>query len=254
MAQRRLDDFFAPPGANLKKMAKAPDGQSQGEGGASLQSQIAPQIHGPQPGGSAVGGGIAAAGPASSVREVLRSGPYAGFRVAKSGGVGDQLNVMIGAPAGPKTPGTRGAPPKSGVQCIRDIAYNAKRGAKAKSNPVARSLGLGDCLLAPMPTQDRGTKVRPYVKIRKQNRLTYHVTWAATFGKIPAVSESVSTEYSHRCHRPNCIEERHGCWETGEQNKARARCAGGSSHSLVNGVWQQYCQHDPPCLSGSAAA
>ena len=189
---------------------------------------------------NAAGGALAGPG-----RPLINSGPYLGYPVAKKGSA---VNDLLGV-GGERRP--RGPPKKSGLQRLKDKSLVVKGTATVKSNPIARHLGLGDCKLAAPPSQDRGTNGRPYEKVGGKNFLTYHLTWAASNGKIPAVTESGATEYSHRCHRKMCIEEKHGVWETGTQNKARAVCDGGRSHQKVDGEWVTKCPHDPSCLSGA---
>jgi hypothetical protein len=247
MAQQRLTGFFGPAGPKRKR-EEAEEEEEEDDGVLPARRRPRPQLAQRRRPLTEVSSNVARsatlAGPA---RPVFPSGPYQDRPWAAKGDTGAAVNAILDIQAEARA---RGAPKKSGLQRLTDKSRVVKGAATVKSNPVAVSFGLGDCLIAAPPRQDRGTRGRPYEKVAGSNILTYHLTWAAANGRIPVVSDSVPTEYSHRCHNFMCIEERHGVWETGSQNKARAVCARDGSHRQDGeGRWVGSCPHDPPCLT-----
>lgn len=130
----------------------------------------------------------------------------------------------------------------SGRQKIINKAARALDRATSYANPLAESLGLGPCLV------DHGAAIsrcRPiaYFEIHarsgkakdKRNRtaMLYHVTWCAARNQPPPIG----LEFSHLCHNSNCIEAKHGHWETSAANRRRNGCKGGKG-----------CEHSPACI------
>jgi hypothetical protein len=184
-----------------------------------------------------------------------------GQSARESEGTASNLRLLA---AKPGTIGRRGKPTKAGMLQIRDKASKILEKARAEPNPVASSLGLGDCLLVEPADRNR-FNIRPCERISATlgNRahhghwfLSYHITWVAANG-VPPLGAGTGSQYSHRCHRGWCVEPRHGVWETGPVNRARNVCAAGRSHYLLEGspngryLVRWNCTHDPPCLAGT---
>ncbi|KAL9044374.1 MAG: hypothetical protein Q9214_002483 [Letrouitia sp. 1 TL-2023] len=156
----------------------------------------------------------------------------------------------------------RGAPIKAGEAQIKDKAAVIMNKAELQFNPVAATLGLGDCMIVKTSDTSRTTN-RPFEKLTAaigqeqrtgHNMLSYHITWVAANGPTAG-----GREYSHRCHQKCCVATKHGVWESGLKNTRRKICADGKSHFLLdNGPDDKYlvriCPHEPECLSGTLVA
>jgi len=186
----------------------------------------------------------------------------------KYDGTGGFINRMLDAPS-TRPNGKKGRPKTSGRDKLRDKSGHIKGKSTTASNPAAEALDLGPCLLAPVDNSgNRINQGRPEEKLtqefaegRKSSYAkSYHITWAAKNGHIPTLPGGVQTEYSHRCHQKTCVNEDHGIWELGKDNKARERCkaSNGGSHQVRLGAGGNFevvsvrCPHDPPCLSAAS--
>lgn len=155
----------------------------------------------------------------------------------------NDLHDQLGQPAA-RGRSKGGRSRKSGADKIRDAAARELSRSTVKVNAAATALGLGDCRIARViigrrPTLNSlelyaadGTK-------RKPRLMTYHITWVAANGKVPAGPRGVRLEYSHRCGQGACIEPRHGLFQSHDENIARCRTAAQAASS---------CQCTPPCI------
>ena len=140
----------------------------------------------------------------------------------------------------------------SGVDQVKRNAKTILLKSDELNNVAAEAENLGPCQISTAgvrkgrPTHGIWWTNLDGQRVRKNFR-SYHITWAAEYGRIP--SHNLNLQYSHRCHKNDCVEARHGVWEGESRNIGRNACVGRSHLVLPDGTCILQCTHDPPCLS-----
>jgi hypothetical protein len=85
---------------------------------------------------------------------------------------------------------------------------------------------------------------------RKNQFAPWHIVWLCMNDRNLTIP--LDLQYSHRCHTTNCVNPRHGVWETDLQNKSRNSCRT-ASHLIVRDAAgglcvYTLCPHNPCCL------
>ena len=95
---------------------------------------------------------------------------------------------------------------REGKLRICALAANAIVRTQTHPNRVAAALGLGACWIYATSSGGRPTKqIDDADTGRRQDVYVYHLTWLALRGDEHPLPPPAGAQYSHRCHRPNCV-------------------------------------------------
>jgi hypothetical protein len=87
------------------------------------------------------------------------------------------------------------------------------------------------------------------LSVKKAHFRPWHIVWLVKSAAPLPVGEE---QYSHRCHNENCVNYRHGVWESDGMNKSRDDCRSGSHVILLDDASPAkvitLCPHQPCCL------
>ena len=137
---------------------------------------------------------------------------------------------------------------QAGFQKVCDAAASLTREAIKETSPLLHPFfeDEGICLICTSSLDSSGRAQRSMrLFLMKRNFRPWHITWIAHFN----TEAPEGLQYSHRCHNGNCINPRHGFWETDQANKDRNSCRSGSHVILPDDKIILLCPHEPTCLT-----